>query len=191
MPIGTCDPASRGDAYNSGELAIDNGNVTIEYRYGWDGPRTATNVQLTNGSPTVTRAAGGIKATDVDRTVTGTGIPANTTIVSVTSSTQAVMSANATATRTSTVTVGGSTRTSDWGCIGPFVEGTGAGNAWALRAENDSAITYYAHFTGKRGNPRTITMPPGFLQTYTVAQLASAGFDDNTDLDDLSITTTP
>ena len=120
MPIGTCDPASRGDAYNSGELAIDNGNVTIEYRYGWDG-----------------------------------------------------------------------TSTRETGCVGPFVQGTGAGNRWALRAVNNSQITYWAHFTGKRGTPRTIQMDPGFNQTYTVTQLNNNGFLDNTDLDELSITTTP
>lgn len=190
MPIGTCDPATRGDDWNSGALSIDNGAVTVEYRYGWDGPRTVNNVLLTIGSPIATRAAGGVQGTDKGRTISGTGIPANTTILEVLSATQVVMSANATATRTSTVTIGGSTRTSEGGCIGPFVQG-GAGDAWAIRAANNSQTTYYAHFTGKRGTPRTITMPPGFNQEYTVAQVNSQGFLDNTDLDELSITTVP
>lgn len=43
MPTGTCDPATRGDAFNSGELAIEQseafprGAVLLSYRYGWDG----------------------------------------------------------------------------------------------------------------------------------------------------------
>jgi len=40
MPVGTCDPASRGDAFNSLTLSMGNGNVTVEVRYGWDGVST-------------------------------------------------------------------------------------------------------------------------------------------------------
>lgn len=40
MPNGTCDPASRGMTYNEGMLAVDNGAVTVTYRYGWDGVST-------------------------------------------------------------------------------------------------------------------------------------------------------
>lgn len=35
MPIGTCDPASRGDAFNIVEIV--EGQVSILCRYGWDG----------------------------------------------------------------------------------------------------------------------------------------------------------
>lgn len=41
MPIGTCDPASRGDAYN--QLAMEvpapdsSGSVLVDCHYGWDG----------------------------------------------------------------------------------------------------------------------------------------------------------
>lgn len=38
MPIGTCDPATRGEAYNEFEL-VNNG-VRIWGRYGWDGVST-------------------------------------------------------------------------------------------------------------------------------------------------------
>lgn len=38
MPVGTCDPASRGDSYNEGSLAIE--GVVVTYRYGWDGTST-------------------------------------------------------------------------------------------------------------------------------------------------------
>lgn len=37
MPDGTCDPATRGEAFNTVALAIDNGNVIITTRFGWDG----------------------------------------------------------------------------------------------------------------------------------------------------------
>jgi hypothetical protein len=44
MPAGTCDPASRGDTWNSGQLDIDGGDtrggVSVDYRYGWDGVST-------------------------------------------------------------------------------------------------------------------------------------------------------
>jgi hypothetical protein len=40
MPAGTCDPASRGAAYNEGEFAVAGGAVVVPYRYGWDGPST-------------------------------------------------------------------------------------------------------------------------------------------------------
>jgi hypothetical protein len=37
MPAGTCDPASRGDAFNMQQMAVANGMVDITVRYGWDG----------------------------------------------------------------------------------------------------------------------------------------------------------
>lgn len=40
MVIGTCDPASRGDTFNSQTLAMGNGAVTVDVRYGWDGVST-------------------------------------------------------------------------------------------------------------------------------------------------------
>lgn len=40
MPAGTCDPATRGDPYNSQTLSMGNGQVTIDVRYGWDGVST-------------------------------------------------------------------------------------------------------------------------------------------------------
>jgi hypothetical protein len=52
------------------------------------------------GSPTITSATAAFSQGDVGATVTGAGIPAGTTIASVTNATTAVMSANATATAT-------------------------------------------------------------------------------------------
>jgi hypothetical protein len=38
MPIGTCDPATRGDEFNTMELAGGvNGSVVVTVRFGWDG----------------------------------------------------------------------------------------------------------------------------------------------------------
>lgn len=51
-----------------------------------------------NSTTTVTSATAAFTAADVGATITGTGIPANTTIASVTNSTTVVLSAAATAT---------------------------------------------------------------------------------------------
>lgn len=40
MPLGTCDPASRGQAWNEAELALFENTVRVIYRYGWDGVST-------------------------------------------------------------------------------------------------------------------------------------------------------
>lgn len=40
MPIGTCDPASRGDAFNITETAEGGGDILITIRWGWDGVST-------------------------------------------------------------------------------------------------------------------------------------------------------
>ena len=68
--------------------------------------RTITGVGTTLGAATVTAPANSFHEEDTGRTVTGTGIPANTTIASVQSPTGATLSANATATGTVTVTLG-------------------------------------------------------------------------------------
>lgn len=38
MPIGTCDPATRGETYNS--VTIESGPVLVDCKYGWDGVST-------------------------------------------------------------------------------------------------------------------------------------------------------
>lgn len=37
MPLGTCDPASRGEEHNVVEYAVDGGNVVVTIRWDWDG----------------------------------------------------------------------------------------------------------------------------------------------------------
>lgn len=63
-------------------------------------------IVTTNTDATITFASGAITAADIGLSITGTGIPASTTILSINSATSAEMSANATATGTPTATVG-------------------------------------------------------------------------------------
>jgi hypothetical protein len=172
-------------------LSVANGGVTVDVRYGWDGARSAPNVQLTNGSTTITRAAGGLLESDKGRAITGTGISVGATIAEVVSATQATLSVAATATRTSTVTVAGSTRSSEGGCKGPLVDGTGAGNVWAVKWSNLSQIDYYLHTFGRRGQPRRVTLGAGQSGTFTKAQASAVGYDDNHDFAELFLTTDP
>lgn len=66
----------------------------------------AVTIGTTNASAAITFAAGVLTSEDVGRTVTGTGIPANATIATVSSSTAGTLSANATATGSPSVTLG-------------------------------------------------------------------------------------
>lgn len=69
--------------------------------------RVVTDAATTSASPTLTSATGAFVANDVGAPVSGTGIPAATTIIAVVNSTTATMSANASATGSGvTVTIG-------------------------------------------------------------------------------------
>lgn len=63
-------------------------------------------VTKTSGSAAVTAAAGSFNEEDAGRPITGTGIAASTTVLSVQSDTAATLSANATATNAVSATVG-------------------------------------------------------------------------------------
>ncbi|HEV7465494.1 MAG TPA: SdrD B-like domain-containing protein [Candidatus Dormibacteraeota bacterium] len=83
------------------------GNYSLEYgggisHVGLSSPtgRTLTGAVIRNNSRNLTAATGAFTSADIGRTVTGTGIPGGTTIVSITSATVAVMSRNATQNRT-------------------------------------------------------------------------------------------
>lgn len=62
------------------------------------GAERVTDINTTNADATITAPAGTFSAADVGAAITGAGIPALTTILSVTNSGSAEMSANATAT---------------------------------------------------------------------------------------------
>lgn len=119
-PPGSCDPASRGDAYNVTEMAVANGLVDIIARYGWDGVSTR-----------------------------------------------------------------------ETGCDGPFVNGTGAGNKWAIQVTNNDTVSWFVNTVGKRGQPRHLELLPGVVNQYTATQAANNGYQTISDLDTLSITQTP
>lgn len=63
-------------------------------------PRTVTDGVITNLSTTVTSATANFTSSDVGQKLSGTGIPSNTTIASLTNSTTVVLSAAATASNT-------------------------------------------------------------------------------------------
>ena len=69
--------------------------------------RPVASVGTTDTQPTITGPAGSFREEDAGRPITGTGIPAATTVLSVQSDTAATMSANATATGSITATLGG------------------------------------------------------------------------------------
>jgi hypothetical protein len=63
-------------------------------------PRTVTDGVTTSTSATVTSATANFTTNDIGRTISGAGIPANSTIITINSGTSVVISANATATAT-------------------------------------------------------------------------------------------
>lgn len=69
--------------------------------------RAVTDGATTSGSPTLTSATAAFGTSDIGAPISGAGIPANTTILSVNSATSITMSANASATGSAvTVTIG-------------------------------------------------------------------------------------
>lgn len=68
--------------------------------------RTAT-IGTTSGQPALTGAAGTFREEDAGRPISGTGIPAAATILSVQSATAATLSTNASATGSPVATFGG------------------------------------------------------------------------------------
>lgn len=68
--------------------------------------RTVASVATTSASTAIAAPAGSFNKGDVGRGITGTGIPASTTVAAVASSTAATLSVAATATGTVTATVG-------------------------------------------------------------------------------------
>lgn len=85
-----CDPATVFDPCSSASMA----------------PSVFADASTSSGSPTLTSATAKFTGVDVTRSITGAGIPAGTTILSVTDSTTVVLSANATATASNvTITI--------------------------------------------------------------------------------------
>ena len=108
MPIGTCDPASRGAAYNEFDLEIN--HVRVWGRFGWDGVSVRPD------------------------------------------------------------------------CDGPLIR---------IWARNDAGVTKYAWFQGRKGQPKSLEMVPGFNDSWGAAVLANRGFASYQDIEGLIITDSP
>lgn len=97
-------------------------------------------VTTTNASAAVTAAAGTFNEEDAGSTVTGTGVPAGATLASVTSDTAATLSANATASGSRTVTLGGS-QADRYGFIGWSPETDAESETYTVAANNAGTAT--------------------------------------------------
>lgn len=112
--------------------------------------RTIASVVTTSGSAAITAPANSFNEEDAGRLITGTGIPAAATILSVASGTAATLSANASASGTITATVGGTALDAGqrYGFIG-----------WSPETDDESeSYTLPAVNTGRSG-PDRITNP--------------------------------
>ena len=100
--------------------------------------RTIASVVTTSGSAAITAPANSFNEEDAGRLITGTGIPAAATLLSVTSGTAATLSANATASGTITATVGGTAADAGqrYGFIGWSPETDAESESYTLPAVN-------------------------------------------------------
>lgn len=101
--------------------------------------RTET-ISTTSGDATITGAAGTFSSSDVGQTITGTGIPADTTILSFTSDTEVEMSANASATGASVAATLGAT--TGWKYAGLLDGGQGFEESIEVESTQHSAWGY-------------------------------------------------
>jgi hypothetical protein len=113
--------------------------------------RTAT-VGTTNSSPTVTGAT--FVTADIGQSITGTGIPASTTITAVTPGVSATISANATATGSPTATIGATT---GWKYAGLLDGGQGFEDSVDVDETQHSAWGYGTIFTTYKDQVTTKT----------------------------------
>ena len=109
----------------------------------------SVTVTTTSASTAITAAAGTFVASDATRGITGTGIPAGTTIASVTSDTAAVLSAAATA--SGSVTAALAARTGlNMGFVGWSPETDTESGAYSVAANNAGTVP-----PGRITNPYT------------------------------------
>jgi hypothetical protein len=78
----------------------------------------------------------------------------------------------------------------DWDGVSVFPEC--AGPLFRARVRNNTAnVTYYAHFIGRKGTPRTVDITPGMDETRNAAWLAQRGLDEYSDLASFTIDRNP
>jgi hypothetical protein len=101
-------------------------------------PRSVT-LTTTNASAAVTAAAGTFNEEDAGVPVSGTGVPAGATLLSVTSDTAATLSASATATGSRSVTFGANT--AGYGFVGWSPESDAESETYTVAANNAGTAT--------------------------------------------------
>jgi hypothetical protein len=114
--------------------------------------KRSASVGTTNASPTVTGAT--FVAADVGQTISGTGIPAATTITAVTPGVSATISANATATATVTALIGATT---GWSYLGLLDGGQGFEDGIEVESTDHEAWGYGVIATTYKGQKTTKT----------------------------------
>lgn len=114
----------------------------------------AIAIGTTSGSAAITSSALFTSA-DVGATITGTGIPASTTILSVTDTSNATLSANATATGSPTATIGATTN--GWDYIGLLDGGQGFEEGVEVTSTDHEAWGYGVVATTYKGQKTTKT----------------------------------
>lgn len=104
--------------------------------------RTAGAVGTTSGSAALTAPVNTFNEEDAGRVISGTGIPANATLLSVASGTAATLSANATATGSITATIGGVLADGGqrYGFFGWSPETDAESEAYTLAANNAGVV---------------------------------------------------
>jgi hypothetical protein len=133
------------------------GPVTAVIPSGADfGLARSVTIGTTNADATITFASGAITAADVGLSITGTGIPASTTILSWTNATTAELSANATATGSSSAALGA---TNGWKFVGLLDGGQGFEESIEQDSTDHSAWGYGVIATtyGNKKTTKTFT----------------------------------
>ncbi len=105
-------------------------------------PRVVAGVGTTSASAAITGPAGSFNLTDAGRRISGTGIPAGATLLSVASATAATLSANATATGTVAATIGvaGGSGPESYGFTGWSPESETEANTYKLASVNAGQV---------------------------------------------------
>ena len=177
---GTVHPKTLGGcAITAWELAFAAGEITtlgatVAAMNGHLGSRVVTDGATTDTDATVTSTTGSFGVDDIGKPISGTGIPAGATIVSITSATSVEISAVATATATGlTITIGTALATAsylstqyplhfDHGTISLF--GTEAATVAAGSISASNALADERRFIGSRN--RALPIEAG-LREYT------------------------
>lgn len=137
------------------------------------------SVEVTTTNADATLTGTGFSAADVGQSITGTGIPASTTILSFTSATEVELSANATATGTVTAEIGATT---GWNYAGLLDGGQGFEESIEVESTDHDAWGYGTIFTTYKAQKLTRTFT-ALEENETVMGLvydvSSMTFDDD------------